>query len=91
MRAILFLLLILAVIVFVSFYGSALRPYWEERLPRVVSRLGEGEFREAASAMVEDEVDEASPPSMIVATTPGEPTKPDTCREADGRNTTHAE
>jgi hypothetical protein len=88
MRAALFLLLILAVIVFVSFYGDALRPYWEERLPRVASHLGEGDFREAASAMVDEEVPEPPPPSMIVTTTPSEP---DTSRESGGSGATRDE
>lgn len=76
MRALLFLLLILAVIVFVSFFGDALRPYWEGRLPRVASHLGRGEFHEAASAMV-DEHEDARAPSMVVETSAGEPTLPD--------------
>jgi hypothetical protein len=79
MRAILFLLLILAAIVFASFYGSALRPYWEERLPRVVSLVGEGEFREAASAMVDEDAEERPPPSMVVTPSTDEPAEPDTC------------
>ena len=90
MRAILVLLLILAAIVFVSFYGSSLRPYWEDRLPRVTSHLSDGEFREAASAMV-DEIEDVPPSAMVVATSSSEPAKPDTCREADGLNATHAE
>jgi hypothetical protein len=72
MRAILLLLLLLVVTTFVSFFGSALRPYWEERLPRVASHLGRGEFREAASAMVDEEIEEAEPSSMIVTTSPSE-------------------
>ena len=81
MRAGLLLLLLLAVIAFVSFYGSALRPYWEHRLPRVVSHVSEGEFREAASAMVED-LEDAPAPSMVVASKPNATAEPDTSREA---------
>jgi hypothetical protein len=87
MKAMLFLLLILAVIVFVSFYGSSLRPYWEERLPRVASHLGEGDFREAASAMV-DEPDDAPVSSMVVETSSSEP---DTLSDAADTSTTRDE
>jgi hypothetical protein len=76
MRAVLLLLLLLAVVLFASFYGSALRPYWEERLPQVVACLREGEFREAASAMVHERPAEA-PPSMTVTPSPA---APDTCQ-----------
>jgi hypothetical protein len=78
MRAVLFLLLILAVIVFLSFYGSSLRPYWEGRLPRVVSHLGDGALRDAARAMVE-EGEESLPSTIEVKTSPGDPATPDTC------------
>jgi hypothetical protein len=84
MRAVLLLLLILAAIVFVSFYGDALRPYWQERLPRVASHVGRGQFREAASAMVDEEAAETPPPpSMIVTTSSSEP---DTSGESHGAN-----
>jgi len=90
MRAVLFLLLFLAVIVFVSFYGSSLRPYWEERLPRVASHLGEGEFHEAASAMV-DEQEDAPVSSMVVATSPNHQAEPDTSREDGGQDASGTE
>lgn len=90
MRAILFLLLVLAVVAFVSLYESALRPYWTARMPRVTSHLSDGEFREAASAMV-DEVDDAPPAAMDVATSPKEPALPDTSREGDGDGKQHTE
>lgn len=84
MRAILYLLLLLAVVTFVSFYQSALRPYWRERLPRVTAHLSDGEFREAASAAV-DELDPETAPGMVVVTSPSEAAPPDTCDEADRR------
>ncbi len=90
MRAILVLLLILAAIVFVSFYGTSLRPYWEDRLPRVATHLSDGEFREAASAMV-DEAEDTPPSTMVVATSPSEPAEPDTSCEASGLSATRAE
>jgi hypothetical protein len=42
--------LLLAAITMISLYRPALVPYWESRLPAVVSELKEGRFREAASA-----------------------------------------
>jgi hypothetical protein len=91
MRAVLVLLLILAAIVFVSFYGDALRPYWQERLPRVAGHLGEGDLRQAASAMVEEPEEEAPPSSMVVATTPNHQAEPDTSRQDDGQDPSHTE
>ena len=90
MRAILFLLLVLAVVAFVSLYDSALRPYWTDRLPRVTSHLSDGEFREAASAMV-DEAEDTPPSAMVVTTSSSEPASPDTSREASGLSATRAE
>ena len=88
MRAVLVLLLILAAIVFVSFYGDALRPYWQERLPRVASHVGRGQFREAASAMVDEEVEAPPTSSMVVTTSPSES---DTSRQSEGQDQIHAE
>ena len=88
MRAILLLLLILAAVAFASLYHSALRPYWDERLPRVMSHLGAGEFREAASAMV-DEAGDAPAPAMSVTTSSA---RPDTFDQSEGvRETTRTD
>jgi hypothetical protein len=90
MRALLLLLLVLAVIVFVSFYGDALRPYWEGRLPRVASHLGRGDFREAASAMV-DKHEDAPSSSVVVEVSTGEPAEPESSRTTEGTSATRPE
>jgi hypothetical protein len=85
MRAVLVLLLLLAAVVFASYYSSALRPYWEGRLPQVIACLREGEFREAASAMVHERSVTPPPPSMTVTPSPA---SPDTS-ESSAPNSSH--
>ena len=54
MRAILLLVLLLAVLALFSFY-EPLTPYWKSRLPAVMSCLDEGRYKDAlAAAMVGD-------------------------------------
>jgi hypothetical protein len=48
-RAMLLLVLLLALIALFSFY-EPLRPYWEERLPAVVKCLNEGRYSDAWAA-----------------------------------------
>jgi hypothetical protein len=51
-RALLFIVLMLAVLTLVSLYKPALVPYWGDRMPDVLSELREGHFRDALSAAV---------------------------------------
>ncbi len=54
MRAILLLVLLLAVLALFSFY-EPLTPYWKNRFPAVMSCLDEGRYKDAlAAAMVGD-------------------------------------
>lgn len=61
MRALLLIILLLAVVTIVSLYEPALVPYWGERMPTVLSSLSEGRFRDALSAAVAFDPPEAAP------------------------------
>ena len=50
MRAMLLLLLLLAIAAFLSFQETDIGPYWQGRLPGVKTALKEGRFRDAIAA-----------------------------------------
>lgn len=50
MRAMLLLLLLLAIVAFLSFQETDIGPYWRGRMPGVKTALKEGRFRDAITA-----------------------------------------
>ena len=58
MRAMLFLLLMLAIIFAISMKENAVFPYWQGRLPQITTCLKEGRFRDAVAAAVDATIHE---------------------------------
>ena len=78
MRALLLLVLLLAVIALVSFYQPAVLPYWGGRLSEIAALVGDGKFDEAWAVAMEPDPDirynkrseplgEAAPTSLSVS------------------------
>jgi hypothetical protein len=72
MRAMMLLVLLLALIALFSFY-EPLRPYWEQRFPAIMECLNEGRYRDAWAAATAGEPSGTKSPYWHKSEPLGEP------------------